>query len=382
MYNAVNIKQISEFSRNKNEKSEVNNKRVYYLDVLRVVSILSVILLHSASAITEDLISIGSVHWWAANVINSLCRWSVLVFFMISGALILGNSKEESLKTFFHKRFFKIAVPFFIWSFVYSVVKHCILYKDITSILAMPKIFINELLFDKVYYHFWFMYVILGMYCVLPFIKKIINNLSKGELQFWLGAWFFIAFVYRSVQIIYANSTNKELYISFLNIPFFTGYIGFFILGYYLHKYEVKRITDYIFYILGFVSFLVVPLMTYINSAGKDYLDESFYSHFSMTSIFTAVAVFLLFKNIKWEGLLNNKMKKLMTSLSNSTFGIYLIHLLVQILLLGFFLEWFALDNLFVVAIYGLNLVANFLICYIFLKIVSLNKRAYRILFG
>ncbi|MGL5085683.1 MAG: acyltransferase family protein, partial [Clostridium sp.] len=73
--------------------------RIYYLDVLRIISILGVILIHDTASNVANLSHIGSESWWVANILNASFRWAVPIFFMISGALLA--NKEESLKDLF-----------------------------------------------------------------------------------------------------------------------------------------------------------------------------------------------------------------------------------------------------------------------------------------
>lgn len=380
MYNlakAQNAEPISSFI-----VFESKDKRQYYLDILRVLSIIGVTLIHSSSVIVVDMTNIGSLSWWIANIINSSSRWAVPVFFMISGALLLDAPGEIILKDFYKKRFSKIILPFLIWSIIYSIIKHYFLHPDFPNWLEMPGIIFREFLFDQVYVHFWFLYVLTTVYIILPFIKKLISNLDKKELRFWLIGWFVVSFVYKAGQQLYTYITNESLYISLLNIPFFSGYLGFFLLGYYLHKYSLATASKNALYILGFLAFLLIPLMTYINSAGKDFLDETFYGHFSLATVFTAISVFLFIKNTDWNTLLNTKMKKLIVSLSNSTFGIYFIHLLIQLFVFRFFLDWLFYNSMFVLVFYAVNLIANFMTCYMCVKFASLNNYINKALFG
>ncbi|WP_235502048.1 acyltransferase family protein, partial [Janthinobacterium sp. Ant5-2-1] len=73
--------------------------------MLRIVACFMVILLHVSA---ENFHAFGE-KWWAANFYDSLTRACVPIFFMISGANLL--SKDETLGTFFRKRFLKIIPP-------------------------------------------------------------------------------------------------------------------------------------------------------------------------------------------------------------------------------------------------------------------------------
>lgn len=67
-------------------------QRILYLDILKGVSIFFVIMLHmSGPCVCEE--SLGSTYWWIGNILDSICRFTVPVFVMVSGALFLNPSK-------------------------------------------------------------------------------------------------------------------------------------------------------------------------------------------------------------------------------------------------------------------------------------------------
>ncbi|WP_175637699.1 acyltransferase family protein, partial [Dickeya dadantii] len=73
-----------------------------WLYIARIVSTFAVIVLH-VSAYTVALADLGTFSWWVGNLYDSLVRWCVPVFIMISGALLLSPEKVESLSIFYKK---------------------------------------------------------------------------------------------------------------------------------------------------------------------------------------------------------------------------------------------------------------------------------------
>ena len=67
--------------------TNVNSHRIYYLDVLRTLACLSVILLHSSSKYAVK--NWGAFDFWIGISFNSISRFCVIIFVMISGALLL-----------------------------------------------------------------------------------------------------------------------------------------------------------------------------------------------------------------------------------------------------------------------------------------------------
>lgn len=64
--------------------------RKCYIDILRVIASFAVVLIHVTVSYIDDY-SADTSQWAILNLFNSLSRWSVPVFVMISGAVTLGK---------------------------------------------------------------------------------------------------------------------------------------------------------------------------------------------------------------------------------------------------------------------------------------------------
>ena len=83
-------------------------KRIYWLDLLRIISILSMILLHVAASFWYVSPS-NSYNWIIMNIYDSLVRFCVPVFLMISGALFL-SQKEINIKKLYTKNILRLLI--------------------------------------------------------------------------------------------------------------------------------------------------------------------------------------------------------------------------------------------------------------------------------
>lgn len=68
------------------------SERTVYFDYLRPVAVLAVIIIH-LSAKNFESIDVNSSAWQTFNIFNSIARWSVPVFVMISGG---GVSRQRN----------------------------------------------------------------------------------------------------------------------------------------------------------------------------------------------------------------------------------------------------------------------------------------------
>ena len=103
-----------------NRKDQIfMNSRKYYLDYLRVSATFAVMSLHIAA---DNWLNAGvrSFEWQVFNFYDSLVRFGVPVFVMISGALFLNPDKYIPVKKLYTKYIFRIAAAFVFWSFLYA----------------------------------------------------------------------------------------------------------------------------------------------------------------------------------------------------------------------------------------------------------------------
>ncbi|MCV5225164.1 acyltransferase family protein, partial [Escherichia coli] len=58
--------------------------------------------------------------WLTAVGVNSVTRWAVPVFILITGALMLSDTRPFDGKYYVKRRLGKVLVPFLIWSTFYA----------------------------------------------------------------------------------------------------------------------------------------------------------------------------------------------------------------------------------------------------------------------
>lgn len=96
-------------------------KRTWYYDALRIVAAFAVILIHTSSQNWEST-DVHSPEWNIFNICDSIARWAVPVFTMISGALFLNGN--HSLEKIYKKNMFRIIIAFGFWSLIYGIVDY------------------------------------------------------------------------------------------------------------------------------------------------------------------------------------------------------------------------------------------------------------------
>ena len=93
-----------------------SGKSIQYLDTLRALATLGVIIIHISSPLVNMTYGKNMPYWWIGNVVDSAVRFAVPLFLMLSGATMLG--KEYKLSDFYKKRFMRVFIPFVFWLLV------------------------------------------------------------------------------------------------------------------------------------------------------------------------------------------------------------------------------------------------------------------------
>lgn len=295
-------------------------KRVIYLDVLRVFSIFCVIFLH-VSAGNWAYTDVNSMNFTIMNIANGSVRFATPVFVMISGALMLDPKYDFSIKKIFTKNISRIATAFIFWSVFYAM---------ITLVLSGGTVLSFAQSIIVGHYHMWFLYMIVGLYIVLPIMRKIAEN-RELSIYFLVCSLFFVFIC----AFLKETSIFSELITTVLaksNVNVFSGYTSYFLLGYFIKNETISKKTSKFLYIMGFGAIIFTILMTQVVSVATGVAYDKFYSYFMPNVLVVAVAVFVFFKNMK----IPEKFEKYIIRLSNLTFGIFLIHPFANIIIYKF----------------------------------------------
>lgn len=257
--------------------------------------------------------------WWPTNVYDSIARFSVPVFFMISGALLL--RKEEPLPDFLRKRAFRIFLPLLFWS---------VIYLQYFKMLGQGRShggWLNTILAGPVEVHLWYLYAIVGLYAFVPMLRKIYLGSSEAEKKYYLILWFLFAVLYPTVMK-YRNQPAS--FVEIYHFTNFTGYVGFFFLGAYLYDRREKlaaAIPDVGWIALFMGASLATMLSTYWYSVRSGTPNELFYNYLSPFVVLASAAVFLILLGTRFER--SSLPGRIVNAIADNSLGIYCIHLIV-----------------------------------------------------
>ncbi|MFV2049820.1 MULTISPECIES: acyltransferase [Metabacillus] len=297
----------------------MTKSRIFYFDNLRIVATFAVVLLHAAAPILYKFQTVTSTTWWTGNIYDSLTRWCVPIFFMLSGALLLNPDRTDKPMIFIRKRISKVIIPLLGWSTFYLIVQ---INREV--IINDPFMITKAFFENDVYYHLWFLYVIIAIYLILPVLKVYIAGASQKNLQYYLLLCFIVTSVFSYISKFHEITVD-------IKVEAATGYIGYFLLGYYLHRYGLSKITKIVMYLLAIVASIVIIRGTYdLTVQNEGFFDGFFYHYLNMPVVFLSIAVFIFFQDFKFD-----LSRFFLFSIINKTsLGIYLLHPYIFLLLL------------------------------------------------
>ncbi len=338
---------------------------IYWIDLVRVFAVFQVVLVHLSYVIFFKE-KPSTADWLAANFYDSFSRMGVPLFFMVSGYLLLG--KSEPIVDFFRKRFVKVGVPTFFWSVAYLLwsVKA---YTDgsmnpLSVILSMLKAIYT----GNVEIHLWFLYILIGIYLVVPILRVYVSATSRQNLTYFIVLWFLATPLLELTQRVIGFQTA-------LVIPVVTGYVGYFMMGYLLADLDLGRRGR----ILSGLGCIIAVAVTYFGtnllSANAAPIDAYFYSYFSPPTVLASICGFLLLKDL---GQKLGRAGQIVRVVSATSFGIYLIHIFVVELLrkgdLGFRLYSWMAPSVYMIPLTALAVfVLSFMIIFVIRKIPILK---------
>ena len=96
-------------------------RSIQYINVLRILAIYAVVTAHVAIWLTMATRPFV-FHWWLGSGLFYLAHFSIPVFVMISGALLLDDTRRESAGLFYRRRMVRWC-PLVDWTVVYLLVR-------------------------------------------------------------------------------------------------------------------------------------------------------------------------------------------------------------------------------------------------------------------
>ncbi len=297
-------------------------ERKYYMDFLRIISIVLVMLTHCCDNFWLG-IDVSDSRWTVVSLFLCMCHCAVPMFFMISGALFLDNEKTITIKSIYTKYIPRVFAAYVVWSAIY------IAGSEPRSVSGVAT------LFAKSFYHLWFIPVLIGCYVVVPFLRKITESEKLTKYFLAVGVIFFILTI--SVlplledvpsKLVSIPAVSLKDFLSKMSVLMVYKYPFYMVLGYYLSKKDFSKIKAGLTMGLGVVGYALSLTFVLVRAAKTNKFDDTMFDKFSIPVLLMAVGLFVFGKYVLSKIKLSEKSGRFVSFFSKSTFGAYLIHVL------------------------------------------------------
>ena len=315
-----------------------SSRRVIYYDILRIAAICFVVAVHLSAQHWLD-VDVSSRAWFAFNLYCTTGKWSVPVFVMISGALFL--RRELDIRTILKKYLLRIAIAFAFWSAAYAL-----------FVCALYGITWDEVLFRFFtgHYHMWFLFMIAGLYLLIPLLRPIVQ--SEKLMRYFLLLAFIFTFLLPQAAFFcsFALPQASEILRTVIQRTycyFPLGLTVYFIGGYYLSRREFSRREETVLYCIGAAALLFSIAAPVVLSRAQGAPSDAFYNYNSLNVLFTSVPIFVFAKQHLNFPKMGERSLGILGRLSKYSFGVYLVHPMVIELLGRFGIDTFSCNAFF-----------------------------------
>ena len=310
-------------------------KRIVFLDYLRVFACFLVMLVHASEnfygavgasdmAGPQSWLETEADRLWV-SIYDGFSRMSVPLFMIVSAFLLVPMKEEQTSWQFYRRRFLRILPPFFFFMILYSTLP--VLWGQIdfpTSLRDLSRIFLN---FPTVAGHLWFMYPLIGLYLFIPVISPWLRKATASEERFfillflistcmpYLGRWF---------GELWGQCFWNEYHV----LWYFSGYLGYLVLAHYIRVHlDWSRTKRFYAGLFSMISGAVLTILSFYVQAVPQVIHETpvievGWAFCTINCALLTVGAFLMFSCID-----KKETPGLVSSVSNASYGMYLVHI-------------------------------------------------------
>ena len=313
-------------------------QRWVYMDVCKIVAFVFIVFTNVVAGVWGS-VEIGSTAWKVLNIYNGFSRFSVPLFFLILGALLLNPLKELSIKEIYLKYLLPVLTSFLFWSTAYVLFTYAIYSPEMFTNFNVHA-FIATVLAGDPYRH-WFVFLIVQLYLVLPILRAMVKSMDacKCFLVLWIIFSLFITTLNRLPAVITLPNTANVIISETLGVlsrikpVMVIDYMGYAVLGYYLCTRTISKKAG-VFAIITFVaSTAYTILMTNYMSVRMWAPNEMFFENISLNNCITAASFMVMMKAFGENVWYKNRTYKIILFFSANAFGVFMTHAFVLRLL-------------------------------------------------
>lgn len=320
-------------------------------ELLRFLSTFMIVLLHVAAGSVAITMTTPNLAFTISNGLDSVARYGVPLFVMLSGAFQLQNPKNKRF-LFYYPRIIKtILIPTLTWSVIYVFYS---VYCGMDTSYVVKQLFLGS-----PYYHLWYLYMALGLFAVTPLLVRFVSGRSHKQI-----------FAVALILTVFAFLITEA--VTFIWMFKFVQYLGYYLFGYLINqnKESLRKYKNH-FLILSLMCTVCIYYFTemLVYHGGDFYKPLYFYGFLSPFVILGSIFIFCYFACLQNVG--NGILK-----VSKYSFTIYLSHALflnlISNTLISMDINLGVISRIPILTI--LTFLTSFIFAYLFDKITRLFK--------
>lgn len=285
------------------------------LSLVRVAACVGILVLHTVFAADEyfaEVIS-GADHFVSRIAENNM-MWAVPCFLMVTGALQLDPGRRLTLKKLYGKYILRILIALAACCLIFRIFDMIMDGEAFTAggiLMAF-----QELVTARCWGHLWYLYLLIGLYILMPFYRMVADRASDRELRYLALAY--IAFV-SVIPMIESFGLHIGFYISESVI-----YPLYLFLGYMIHagRDGIPARAGALLLLAGTAAIVIMDVMRLGYGAQ---IPEALFGYASPAVIAQSAGVFAVLCKGRLPG---ERAAACLDQIDRCSFGIYLIHMI------------------------------------------------------
>ena len=288
------------------------------LDLIKVIACIGVVLLHTTMPGFKE-----TGQWNYSSYLYYLGTYSIPLFFMVNGYLLLGKSKITYPYILHKIKWVLITVS--SWTVIIWFLKRDFTINPIKKILA-------SLIQKGYFFQFWFFGSLILVYLCLPILKKYLH--SKRSYLYFLSVLTIIGLIFELINFLLQMSVQIYVIQTFRLWTWFFYYI----LGGFVAQFNIDNLKSIFKGWMKIVSILLLLISPIILFFIAKNTYHNLFAEYFYDILFVKIVSLGIFLTVLTLSLEENKSKWIVT-LSNQTMGVFIVHTyVIKVLekLLGF----------------------------------------------
>jgi surface polysaccharide O-acyltransferase-like enzyme len=279
--------------------------------LIRAVAVGLVVVLHATGSLMRIPGTVGVVNL-GVHVFTRIC---VPLFVMLSGWLLFNESRAaESAGVFLRRHLWRVGWPLLVWSGFYAGWRIGY-YGESRQLLY----WLGALADSSVYYHLWFLYLMLGLYCTVPLLRPLLSSQDKLIVPLLFALWL--------VSILLPPLLHRLLGVEWTfghGLPF--DYLGYFLFGAWLGVRPLSRCQRRCAAATWVMGFIVTWIGTWCATAVNAPQSLAWVGYLRPNVILMSVSAFLLLTDWGNRHPAPPVIAPPVEWLARGSLGIYLLH--------------------------------------------------------